>query len=314
MPVPAAATRPFDVVGLGENSLDLVAVVPAFPRPDTKQQVREVARLPGGQVATAMVACARLGLRARYVGRVGDDAFGRIGVASLAGEGVDVAGVEVVPGATSRFALVIVDAATSARTVLWDRDRRLEMDPVALPVDVLTSGRVLHVDATDVAASTAAARAARRAGARTTIDIDHAGAGVEALLAEIDVIIAAATVPAALTGYGDLGRALAAMEDAYPGRVIGVTLGEQGSLVRCGGREIRTPAFRVAVVDTTGAGDVFRAGFIAGWLGAGAGAALEDGLVYANAAAALACRQLGARAGAPHADEVAAYLAALAGS
>lgn len=61
--------RPFDVVGLGQNSVDLLAVLNSFPRSNTKHRIEKFARLPGGQVASAMVCCARLGWSARYVGR-----------------------------------------------------------------------------------------------------------------------------------------------------------------------------------------------------------------------------------------------------
>jgi sugar/nucleoside kinase (ribokinase family) len=82
-----------------------------------------------------------------------------------------------------------------------------------------------------------------------------------------------------------------------------MTLGDQGSLARCGGREIRTPAFNIACVDSTGAGDAFRGGFAAGCLRAPDGD-VEDILRYANAVAALNCRALGAQGGIPTADEV----------
>ena len=97
-------------------------------------------------------------------------------------------------------------------------------------------------------------------------------------------------------GYEDLGRALAAMADEFRAPLVCATLGEQGSLARCGGREIRTPAFQVDCVDSTGAGDVFRGAFAAGCLRA-AGADVEDILEYANAVAAFNCRALGARGG-----------------
>jgi sugar/nucleoside kinase (ribokinase family) len=87
-----------------------------------------------------------------------------------------------------------------------------------------------------------------------------------------------------------------------------VTMGEEGSLARCGGREIRTAGFPTDCVDTTGAGDVFRGAFIAGCLRAPDGD-IEDVLRYANAAASLNCRGLGARGALPTAGEVEALLA-----
>jgi sulfofructose kinase len=82
-----------------------------------------------------------------------------------------------------------------------------------------------------------------------------------------------------------------------------VTLGEGGSLALCDGREIRTPAFAVDCVDSTGAGDAFRGGFAAGCL-LMPDADVEDILNYANAVAALNCRALGARGGLPTSAEV----------
>ena len=94
------------------------------------------------------------------------------------------------------------------------------------------------------------------------------------------------------------------MAREFPAAAICVTLGERGSLTRAGGREIRMPASRVPVVDTTGAGDAFRGGFIAGWLRAGDAAELEDLMRWASATAALKCRALGARTALPDRHEV----------
>jgi sugar/nucleoside kinase (ribokinase family) len=91
--------------------------------------------------------------------------------------------------------------------------------------------------------------------------------------------------------------------------LVCVTLGEQGSLARCGGREFRTPAFPVECVDTTGAGDAFRGGFAAACLRSPDGD-VEDMLTYANAVAGLNCRRLGARGGMPTAGEVEQLLVA----
>ena len=87
-----------------------------------------------------------------------------------------------------------------------------------------------------------------------------------------------------------------------------VTLGNAGSLAICQGREIRTPAFEVRVVDSTGAGDAFRGGIISGYLRAGAEADAEDVLTYATAVAALKCRSLGARDGLPRTADVDQFL------
>lgn len=300
-------TRPFDVVGLGQNSLDLLAVVSEFPRSNSKQRITRFARLPGGQVASAMVCCARLGWRARYAGRFGSDELGQLGVRSLADEGVDVSAVQIVDART-RFAMVLVDERTGDRTVLWDRDPALVVKPGDIDDEVWSSGRVLHVDCEDVPAATTAARRARESGALTVIDVEAVLPGVPALLRHIDVIIASEGFPERLTGHKDTGSALAAMAREYAPVVACVTLGSAGSLAICQGREIRTPAFDVPVVDSTGAGDAFRGGFISGYLQTGADAEVEDVLTFATAVAALKCRSLGARDGLPRPADVEAFL------
>jgi sugar/nucleoside kinase (ribokinase family) len=302
-----AASRPFDVVGLGQNSVDQLAVIAEFPRSNTKHKIERFARLPGGQVASAMVCCARLGWRARYVGRFGDDDLGRFGLASLEQEGVDISAAQTV-AARTRSAIVLVDGRTGDRTVLWDRDPALAIKAGDVDEAVWKSARVLHVDCEDIAAATAAATAARGDGVLTVIDVEAVLPGVPALLRHIDVIVASEGFPEKLTGHKDTGTALAAMAREYGPAVACVTLGSAGSLAMCQGREIRTPAFDVTVVDSTGAGDAFRGGFVAGYLQAGADADAADVLTFATAVAALKCRSLGARDGLPRLADVEQFL------
>lgn len=301
--VPPKSARPFDIVGFGENSVDLLAVVAEFPGRNTKQRLQRVARLPGGQIATAMVACARLGWRARYLGTFGDDDLGVLSKTSLVEAGVDVADARTVTGATNRFAVILVDARSGDRTVLWDRHPALTVEPADVKRDAVTSGRMLLVDAQDVAASARAAKYARDAGIATVADVEKVRPGIGELLTNIDAIIATEHFPTALTGHEQLGHAIASMAREFGAAVVCVTLGKDGSLAWCNGRELRTPAFAVDCVDTTGAGDLFRAGFAAACL-RGDLPELETVLSYANAVAALNCRALGARGAIPTAEEV----------
>jgi sulfofructose kinase len=302
--VPAADRRAFDVVGLGQNSVDYVGVIDSPPAPNSKHRLEQFACLPGGQVATAIVACARLGWRTRYVGTFGDDVAGTLSRTSLGESGVDLSAARTVAGASNRVAVVLVDARSGDRTVLWHRDTALEIDPAdSLVRDAATSGRLLLVDCEDIPAATSAAAAARRTGIPTIVDVEDVQRGTDALLREIDAIIAAREFPSMLTGHPDLGRALEALEREYAAALVCVTLGADGSLARCGGREIRTPPFAVDCVDTTGAGDVFRGAFASACLRWPAGD-VETILAYANAAAALSCRALGARGGLPSAADI----------
>lgn len=309
-PLTLPAPRALDVLSVGLNSIDLLAEVDGHPAPNSKARLHALTERPGGQAATAAVALARLGVKVAYVGRVGDDRYGREGLDSLRAEHVNVEHVVVVPETTSQFAVILVDRRYGTRTVLWHRDAGLSMVPADIPPALVASARVLHVDCHEVAAATAAAEAARAAGTRTVIDVEKVRPGTDRLLRAIDVVIAAESFPSELTGHAETGAALAAMQADCGAPIVCVTLGEQGSLCRVDGREIRTPAFPVTVVDSTGAGDVFRAGFIAAWLHGGDGGSVEEALRWANAVAALKCRGLGARTTTPRLAELRTFLGA----
>ncbi len=301
--IPSPDSTPFDVAGFGLNSVDLVAVVAEYPALNSKQRLQRVARLPGGQVATAMATCARLGWRARYVGRFGSDDLGAISRDSLEREGVDISASQTMAGISNQFAVVLVDARTGERTVLWDRHPTLNMEPADVPRDAVTSGRLLIVDCHQTAASAQAARYARAAGIPTIVDVEKVRPGIGDLLQNIDAIIAAEEFPTALTGHEHLGEALRIIGREWGTSLVCVTLGAKGSLAWCNGREIVTPAFPIDCVDSTGAGDCFRGAFAAACLRMPNGD-IEEVLSYANAVAALNCRALGSRGGLPTPDEV----------
>ncbi len=305
MPVALGATEsaPFDVVGVGVNTVDLVAVVDDYPAPDSKRRLRSYAELPGGETATALAACARLGWRTRYVGRFGRDERGRTARAALERDGVDLSACETASGSQPVSVIVVDDQGR--RTVLWSRESALDLTPADLAPAVVAAGRVVLVDAHQPAAAIHAARCASDAGIPTVLDIDATGPDRDALLAEIDIIITSAAFPEAFTGAAGLGAGLRSLATRFTPRLLCATLGRQGSLALVAGEEIRTAGFEVSVVDSTGAGDAFRGGFIAGWLGAGSHPQIDSVLTYANAVAALSCRQLGARSGLPTRSEVA---------
>jgi sulfofructose kinase len=224
-------------------------------------------------------------------------------------QGVDIAAARTVAGASNQFAVILVDARSGERTVLWDRHPALTMEPADVPKAAVTTGRLLIVDCHETAASTQAARSAREAGIPTIIDVEKVRPGIGELLLNIDVIIAAQEFPSALTGHEGLGHALETIGRDFGAPLVCATLGSEGSLAWCSGREIRTPAFQVDCVDSTGAGDAFRGAFAAACLRTPDGD-VEDALTYANAVAALNCRALGARGGLPTPGEVEQFMLA----
>lgn len=281
-----------DVVGLGLNATDTVLTVREFPALGGKERIASLTRQPGGQVATALVTCQRLGLKSRYIGKVGDDERGKIQLASLRREGLNIRHVCVARGTPNQLAYIIVDQKTGERTVFWDRDPRLAVKPSEVPKEAICSARLLHIDGCDVEAALKAARWAREAGIPVTADLDTVYKRVEKLFPVIDYLIASANFLPAVTGQDDPFRVLEYMAVEYGIRAPGMTLGRDGALVYWQGRFHYSPGFVVETVDTTGAGDVFHGAFIYGLL---ARWEMKRILDFSNAMAGLNCTALGAR-------------------
>ena len=302
--------RHFDFTAVGEISLDTIVlgVPPGGGGDGSKHRVQSIADLPGGQAATAAVACRRLGWRSRWVGTVGDDDPGNRCLSALSLEDVDAHAVTRA-GVPSRRAVIHV-TASGDRTVMESRDRRLDLTPGGIPHAVFTSTRVLLVDATDPRHSLHAARIARAAGVLTMIDVDYVWPGLTELLREIDIVVMPSSIVEQAAGTPGLGSALAEIAKATAAQAVIVTLGVDGALAWADGREIRAAGVAGSeVVDTTGAGDAFRAGLAASWLGrATTKPAWGDLLADANLVASLACRRIGAQTSLPLALEVPARL------
>jgi sugar/nucleoside kinase (ribokinase family) len=285
-----------DVIGLGENSVDRVTIVPAMPGAPNAPSKMPVARplaSCGGQVATTMTGCAALGLRAAYAGAVGDDHDGQFVRDTLTASGVDVRWLHVVPETSTRSATILVDATTGERTVMWHRDPRLSLTADQVDAIDAASARVIHVDDTDLDASLRLARAAREAGRFVTTDIDASQDGAMALVEVATHAILSEHGLATLSGERDAGRGLRALRRRCDG-VLCVTLGAHGSMALDGDILLTSPGVRVTPVDTTGAGDVFRAGFIRALLD---GLPMAEILRFANTAAAISCTRMGAVGG-----------------
>jgi sugar/nucleoside kinase (ribokinase family) len=283
-----------DVVGIGLNATDTVILVPKMPGLGGKERLVREMRQAGGQIATALVTCRRLGLRARYIGKLGDDEAGKFQLASLRRERLDIRYVRVARNTPNQLAYIVVDQATGERTVLWDRDPRLTLAPEEVPRRAVLGARALHVDGCDVEACLQAARWARQAGIPVAADLDTVYKRVEKLFPYVDYLIASTNFLPAVTGENDPFRVLEYMSREYGIRAPGMTLGRDGALVYWKGRFLYSPGFVVETVDTTGAGDVFHGAFVYGLL---AGWEMARTLEFSNAMAGLNCTKLGARGG-----------------
>jgi len=295
---------PFDVMGLGYTATDYLAVVPRLPELDTKLEAGCLSIQGGGPVATALVTVRRLGLRPLYVGKVGDDDFGRFMLAELDKEGVDVTRVVCEKGATSQFAFIMVDAQHGHRTIVWTRGTVSRLKRGEADLGAVGGCRCLLLDDLETEAGMEAAERARRSGVPIVLDAGSLREGMAELAPMCDYVVAGSQFARQYTGSDDPLSAARLIHDKT-GRIAVVTAGERGSF--CAGPQgsFAREGFRVRAVDTTGAGDVFHGAFAVGIL---KGWDLPRVLEFSNAVAAMKCTKLGGRPGIPTLDEALEFL------
>jgi sulfofructose kinase len=301
------ADREVDVVTLGENSLDFVAVAADVAPSAGKRPLTSFRIEPGGQMATAALACSRLGLRVRYIGAFGDDEWSDRARAPLDDSGIDVVAVRRA-GIPGRIAVIVVDAA-GERLVHEHRHPALAVAGNDVPDNAVAGARILLCDATHPDASARALAIAREAGTVSVCDVDIVTPEAVALVSEVDIAIAPAPFVTTWAGTDDLRGAVDRLA-AYCHRaaLIVVTRGAEGSVAFCRGEWVESPGIPVDVVDTTGAGDAFRAGFVSALVRLGPDASLAEVLAFANATGALNCRAVGAQRGLPGFEDVVQHL------
>jgi sulfofructose kinase len=293
-----------DVAGVGLNATDTIIRVPHFPERGSKVEILSANVLLGGQVASAMAACQQWGLCTRYVGKLGEDHAAQLHRAEFERLGVETH-LFTAPNCPSQQAFILVDAS-GERTVLWKRDPRLTLLPEELNREWIVNARALHVDGHDTRAATQAAQWAREEGVSVVADLDDLYPGYESLLPNIDFLITSRDIPTRLTNESDLRVSLQQVHSRYGCRLAGATLGQDGILAWDGEQFHYAPAYRVEAVDTTGAGDIFHAGFIYGFL---QGWPLQRQLAFACAAAAINCTAAGARGGIQPVEKIEHFMA-----
>ncbi len=279
----------FDVVGVGLNATDTLLLLSKFPAYAGKVAFNREILSPGGQVASAMVACARLGLRVKYIGTVGDDERGRVQVESLRATGINLDDLQVRRDCPNQTAYILIDESTGERTVLWRREECLRLEPASITERQIACARLLHIDGHDTPAVAKAARIARSHGIPVTLDVDTIYHGLDEVLPHVDYLVASSDFPVQWTNERDPFAALQAIQREFQIPVAAMTLGAHGALALANGEFIYSPAFVVNCVDTTGAGDVFHGAFCYAVLQK---MPMRDALEFSNALAALNCTAL----------------------
>jgi sugar/nucleoside kinase (ribokinase family) len=288
-----------DLVGVGLNATDTLIPLADYPARGSKMEYTAASVMPGGQTATTVIACQAWGLRTRYVGKLGDDDASRLHQEAFDRAGVDARLIKVA-GGISPQSLILVDGG-GERTVLCQRDERMALQPAELDRAWIESARALHVDGHDTAAATLAASWAHAAGIPVIADLDEIYPGVDQLIDNIDYLIVSRDFPCRLMGDKNLERALRRIQSRYGCKLTAATLGQDGVLACDGKQFLHSSAYCVPVVDTTGAGDIFHAGFIYGLL---QDWPLDRQLDFSCAAAAMNCMAAGARGGIQPVDAI----------
>ncbi len=306
-PFKLSQNKDFDVIGFGTNAVDYLIQVREYPAFNSKIELDNYVQLAGGEIASTMVGLRRLAMKTAYIGRFGADAAGDFGLQTLIDEGVNVEYAEQITGAQTQIAFIIIDIRNGERTIIWKRDKNLSYAPEDVPVEIIKRTKIFHATPHDALACARLAKEAKATGAIVSIDIDNIFDGLLEMIPLVDIFISSAEFPEKLLGISNRKDALREINRRFGCPIVGMTLGDTGSLILCENEFIETEGFAVpnGCKDTTGAGDAFRVGFLFGLL---KGETVETSAKMANAVAALKCRAVGARTDLPNLNELSELL------
>lgn len=308
-PFPVPAGRRFDILAIGEPLYEF------SQEPDGRFRAGF-----GGDTSNAAIAAARLGARAAYFTRLGSDMFGD-GIAALWRiEGVDASHVTRDPQAPTGVYVITHDARGHHFTYLRKGSAASLIGPGDIPADLIAATAILHASGISQAIGEAPAAAvmrafdiAREAGTAISYDtnfrprlwpIERARPVIHAAAARADLLKTSLEDGELLTGHGD-PETIAGYYLNFGAKAVAVTLGAKGALGKSASETIRLRPHAVDAIDATGAGDAFMGALLAEFA---RGRSFTEAMRFANAAAALATKGLGAVAPLPSREDVEATL------
>ena len=287
----------FDILVVGEVNPDLVLtgdVTPAFGQ--TEKIIADATLAIGSSGAIFACGAARLGLRVAYSGVVGDDIFGRFMIDGLRERDVDTSGIRVDPAL--KTGLTVILSRVSDRAILTHLGTINALRAEQVNRALLQRARHLHTTSYFLQRTLQAGLPALLSEARSlrcTVSMDTNwdpaeswADGLDQALAQVDVFLPNEQEALAITGRPNISEALTALAQNIP--TVVVKLGAMGAICQQRQKRIQKAGFQVDVVDTTGAGDSFDAGFLYGYL---QNWPLDDALALACACGALSTRAAG---------------------
>jgi sugar/nucleoside kinase (ribokinase family) len=307
--------QPSQVVGIGSCTIDYFAIVPRLLGADEKINANRLEIHAGGVTGNNLTQVARLGARAGWLGLIGDDESGRLITKAFEEDGLDTSGIEVVKGEQSSLTWIPVDAQGERCIYMFPNvNGKLSAEQVRTRfAPQIRTAKHFHTEASQLPLPPIreGMHIARKAGVRVIFDLDvapsyfaQAKLGTEkdliAALQLVDVLKPCKAAAREIAGETDYEKIAVKLLALGP-KVVAVTMGAEGSLIASAGSMAHVPAFKVNVVDSTGAGDAFMGGLsyglLQGWDHKRVG-------LFANACAALCCTKVGARAMGKHSEVV----------
>ena len=251
------------IVGIGANVFDTLYNVPTYPTEDTKMRATASKVAGGGPVATGLVAAAKLGESAAYIGVLSDDNGGKFLKEDFIKYGVGTDLIEIKSGYRSFASVLWLCADTATRTCVFDKG---DLPPLKLndaQKQAICDAKLLMVDGNEMDAAVEAAKLAREKGTKVLYDCGGLYEGVERLLALTDIMIPSEEFSLGHTGCATAKEAAKKLYETYKPEVVVITQGKNGGIIYDGKETISYPIYPAEVVDSNGSGDVFHGAFAA---------------------------------------------------
>ncbi len=300
-------SKNYDIIAVGHALVDIRIVVDRFPGPDEEAKVLDQTWGGGGSAVNMAIDAKRLGLKSSIIAKIGFDSFGRIIVDELLREGVDISGLRISMGKTG-FTIVVIDRNGSI-TMYGYKGVAEDLEPSDIDLDVLSRSKYVHIASLRIDTSIYVAEIAKKNNSKVLWDPGRvlASKGIDSLsklIEKVDMVLLNNLEAKMLTKLDDYREAAKMIKSLGPELVI-VKMGPKGVYALGYGLNEEIPAMNIdKVVDTTGAGDAFAAGFVAGLI---RGYTVRKAILYANAVAALKITRLGSHEAPTH-DEVVNFI------
>lgn len=291
-----------EIIGLGEIAFDWVNEIPHFPQPDEKIDAISQNFFVGGVTANFLADCAKLGAKAGFLGAVGNDEYGKFLLDGLKKNGVDSTCTLKKSGTSSAVNFIMVAKDSGEKIIIQSPYlQKTQLDVADIKKDYFSNAKILHTTAIHTDLALRGIEIARERGMLVSFDLEKQIAirGVDVLkpvIEGVDILLPNKEGAKTLTVEADIRDAARTLLSWGP-KIVIMTLGADGCLIITENDEQQIPAYKVDVVDTTGAGDAFCAGFIVGHVINGM--EITDAAGIANAVAACKVQHLGATSGVP---------------